>query len=69
MDILIKLNSKEFGRTRKEAVMTKFEVLSWHWLKRHGKPKNNLSHDNHSVGQDLNAEQSKYEAGAQSDSV
>jgi hypothetical protein len=49
--------------------MTKFEVLSWHWLKRQGKPRNNLSHDNHSVGQDLNAELSKYEAGALSDSV
>jgi hypothetical protein len=48
--------------------MAKFEVLSWHWLKRQGEPRNNLSHDNHSVGQDLNAE-SKYEAEALSDSV
>jgi len=49
--------------------MAKFEVLSWHWLKRQGEPRNNLSDDNHSVGQDLNAEQLKHEAGALSDSV
>jgi hypothetical protein len=49
--------------------MAKFEVLSWHWLKRQREPTNNLSHDNQPVGEDLNAEQSKYEAGPLSDSV
>jgi len=49
--------------------MAKFEVLSWHWLKRQWGPRNNSSHDTHAVGQHLNGEQSKYEAEAQSDSV
>jgi hypothetical protein len=49
--------------------MAKIQVPSCHWLKRQGEPRNNLSHDNHSVGQDLNAKPSKYEAAALSDSV
>jgi hypothetical protein len=44
----------------KNAVMAKFEVLSWQWLKGLKETTYNLSYGSQSVGQDLNAEQSKY---------
>jgi hypothetical protein len=52
------------GRSCGQILSTLLSLAGRQW-----EPRNNLSHDNHSLGQDLNAEQSKYQTGALSDSV